>query len=582
MWEDLESPRKEPDGEPAELEPPAEVEPDAEPAELEPPEEEEPDREPAADEPTAGYEAEFEEPEGTEQLHAYSEAELEELRRAANIVRKFAKARKVRKAFSDIIDKAREQFLDKKAIEAGAQDGEFYTDLALATRMGLRNDAEVIAALEVAWRVITACQRNTKLDHDLPGFGQSSSTGTLVAEDCLQRATYFLMMRKLYLIVKEMHVEDPPMADDVRIDPRDCIRAIAEDWPRDSEGQGRLSKTAFLGCWFELADVHTESVSGSDYASWVLRALGRLATYAGVACTRRFEPEEAEPQCPALAEDDPTKLTSFDMSKFGWRLDKVLLDALFEATQVKEIGRKMMLEGAFRPGRRAWEAEDLFLSQEQAIKDALVRRASGALAAFKKPPRARLSLMERAAAAPRAPPSHRRAPVVQHRHPPMMADSGSVAAIAGRRGGFIIGVHVASPDSKYVTHDLRSQRIFPPPLLPAWPSELIETFVLEDRRPSRPASSHSRLHGQGRGHRVRAASTRSFQSSAPSRASSPRSQQQPPIAAQTSQQFKRSNSYPGTIRGGGWRPPPKLWGGGLRDSAPLLIGASPVYSIVTR
>ena len=49
----------------------------------------------------------------------------------------------------------------------------------------------------------------------------------------------------------------------------DFDEAVEEDWEADSGGADELSEEAFKSCWFQLADVQTDSIDGAEYAEWI-------------------------------------------------------------------------------------------------------------------------------------------------------------------------------------------------------------------------------------------------------------------------------------------------------------------------
>ena len=67
------------------------------------------------------------------------------------------------------------------------------------------------------------------------------------------RGAYDAMMRRLYLLslVEEGSAE---------IDVEECVRASEEGWADDAGGQPYLDAAGFKRCFFQLADLHTESV----------------------------------------------------------------------------------------------------------------------------------------------------------------------------------------------------------------------------------------------------------------------------------------------------------------------------------
>ena len=48
----------------------------------------------------------------------------------------------------------------------------------------------------------------------------------------------------------------------------DAQSTAEEDWADDARGAAVLDQMAFKRCWFQLVDLHTETVSADEYASW--------------------------------------------------------------------------------------------------------------------------------------------------------------------------------------------------------------------------------------------------------------------------------------------------------------------------
>ena len=55
-----------------------------------------------------------------------------------------------------------------------------------------------------------------------------------------------------------------------RYDEAEALSDIEEDWVKDTKGEARLSRTAFIDSLFELADMWTAGICAFEYAtpSW--------------------------------------------------------------------------------------------------------------------------------------------------------------------------------------------------------------------------------------------------------------------------------------------------------------------------
>jgi hypothetical protein len=137
----------------------------------------------------------------------------------------------------------RKTYMDDRALKAGAADSPLYTDTALAARDALRSTTEVEASLAAAWAACRAC------------VGRPDAIG-------LTQNEYKTMTRKIYLVIKLKET-------DAELDVADAEQAAKEDWLADSQGKDEISEEDFKRCWFELADVNTESISAAAYASFV-------------------------------------------------------------------------------------------------------------------------------------------------------------------------------------------------------------------------------------------------------------------------------------------------------------------------
>ena len=282
-------------------------------------------------------------------------------------IRRAVMARKSRQSFADVVQLARAEFLDPRTVkalkflDARGEAGRYYSDIAIMARAALRSDPGVIEAIELCWNAIQAARRNLvaavaeydAIHHVRPRSSSSTAaaaqqrqqaaeegrTGatflgiTLAADHVdacngadtsLTLAAYRTMVRKMYLVSKEMQ-------SDVRIDPHSCLHAILEDWPRDASNDGELTLERFHKCWFEMVDVHTGSVSADDYVDWICTALCKLTTVA--------------PSAHML----PKNWNDIDFEFVVWRTDKALLDSLRRRAHmgaVMEVERMQLDEQA--------------------------------------------------------------------------------------------------------------------------------------------------------------------------------------------------------------------------------------------
>ena len=117
---------------------------------------------------------------------------------------------------------------DKRLIE------KFYSDVGLRKRVQLMSHPDVVHALNTIW---------TAADTD----GSHS----------IEKNEYLVMHRKLVLAL------DPSTK------PKDAFAAAEEDWVKDSEGKRSLDKDRFFWCWFELADLWTDSMAPEAYVSFL-------------------------------------------------------------------------------------------------------------------------------------------------------------------------------------------------------------------------------------------------------------------------------------------------------------------------
>lgn len=181
---------------------------------------------------------------------------------AAIRLQRFRRSLKSRRAFElltsrDTLERLKALFMDDRALKAGADKSPLYTMQALSQRDALRHLPRVVEALEAAWVAVReAC-------------ATSSVYQVEPRHEALDYYAYIRMSRKLYLAC---YAEEG--ASD--ISPRDFQESAAVEWRVDSGGSGFLNLAAFLQSWFELADVHTESMDGEEYAAFIEKMTAAL------------------------------------------------------------------------------------------------------------------------------------------------------------------------------------------------------------------------------------------------------------------------------------------------------------------
>ena len=176
---------------------------------------------------------------------------------AASIIQRCWRGRKTRKSMEmwmGALKTLRESFMDERAKAAGASESSLYTDAALKARQALRTHPTVVEALNDAW---TACRL---------AIGRPNATG-------LNKEEYLIMSRKIYLAGNLIDC-------DADISVEDVDEAAEEDWLADSEGADELNEKQLKDCWFQLADVHTESIDADEYAEWVRDVINTITTMA--------------------------------------------------------------------------------------------------------------------------------------------------------------------------------------------------------------------------------------------------------------------------------------------------------------
>ena len=113
---------------------------------------------------------------------------------------------------------------EKKLLE------KFYSNDGLKRRVKLLFEPDIVDALERIW-----------LAADTDG------------SHTIEKNEYLVMHRKLVLAL------DPATS------PKKAFKAAEEDWMKDSEGKASLDKDRFFWCWFELADLWTDSFDVAAY-----------------------------------------------------------------------------------------------------------------------------------------------------------------------------------------------------------------------------------------------------------------------------------------------------------------------------
>ena len=140
-------------------------------------------------------------------------------------------------------------YLDEVALAAGAADGEYYSDEMLVRREQLRTAPVVMDALRAAWEHVAPIRLA-----DAAGAGGS--------EAGLSYASYAAMIRRCYLLFKAQRREG-------YLDAAEFVDEIARDWEMDAGGKDALSAADFERCWFQLADLHVDSLDPHQYARFV-------------------------------------------------------------------------------------------------------------------------------------------------------------------------------------------------------------------------------------------------------------------------------------------------------------------------
>ena len=179
------------------------------------------------------------------------------------------------------IDRLHSTYLDEKALRAGAEDCEWYTDEMMIAREKLKHDRDVVEALQLAWERI------------------SPPSERLTHED------YIVMSRKIYLALKAD-------AEEGDFDPHDCLDDVEEDWLEDSGGKQFLGGGDFFKCWFQLADLNTSNVDAQEYAEFIYKLSNAICLPEG-----GYRDEQVPRQQYACADRGGVQPT--DCSRSVWR-----------------------------------------------------------------------------------------------------------------------------------------------------------------------------------------------------------------------------------------------------------------------
>lgn len=155
------------------------------------------------------------------------------------------------------INELRAKYVDNDVIIQAGRASEFYSDEAIVARESLRSHPAVLAALHEAW---VACS-------------SVNQSGGLQQGDGLDKNNFRSMARRVYLVSVLASAREPEVLT--------CNRALERDWKADVGGRSTLSREAFYESWFQLADLHTRSISPSAYATWIRNVTGRIVEEQG-------------------------------------------------------------------------------------------------------------------------------------------------------------------------------------------------------------------------------------------------------------------------------------------------------------
>ena len=129
-------------------------------------------------------------------------------------------------------------------VSTSAKPNPYYTEDSLRRRYALMQHPRIVEALDRLW----------------------AAANTDDADQVLDRAEYQVMHRKLVLAL------DPSTP------PSEAVETAEEDWGRDSEGEEGLDKERFCWCWFELADVWTETMEAAEYETFLTRTMSMITS----------------------------------------------------------------------------------------------------------------------------------------------------------------------------------------------------------------------------------------------------------------------------------------------------------------
>lgn len=273
------------------------------------------------------------------------------------------KSRKFRKMFANFpsLEQLRAIYLDPKAEAAGAAGSKWYTSLALAAREHVRMSEEVSQCVKKAWDAIrqSAVRFAEKKVREIGAACESSaeelersvSAARAALAEGITREAYDVMSQKLYLLSKASD-------GDGDIDPSDMVETAQEDWEADAGGADVLTREAFERCWFQLIDLHTESLSAEDYAKWSDRTVELI--------TEVVDPETGErgwrgdldlvnQAYAQAAAEDGVALSAAEQKKFRKMMSRGLLQ-WGEAFDVGSVAQRAMAtsrqqQGHWRGGR---------------------------------------------------------------------------------------------------------------------------------------------------------------------------------------------------------------------------------------
>ena len=166
------------------------------------------------------------------------------------------------------IDQLKSMYLDPKAQAAGAATSKWYTGLALAAREHVRLSDEVNDCCREAWIAINeaarhwAGERAREVGLAAKMAPDDIERSVLLAQSALDhgltREVYDVMSQKLYILGKLQEEDDD-------IDANDMLETAQEDWEDDTGGAPLLTEEAFKRSWFQLIDLHVESIDAEEY-----------------------------------------------------------------------------------------------------------------------------------------------------------------------------------------------------------------------------------------------------------------------------------------------------------------------------